>query len=385
MTASSSTPLSVPSAKPFGSRLERAWDAMELGGVDALLLSVGADLPWLCGYFAMPLERLTMLVVPARHHGERATLVVPRLEAPRVSPVPEVFSLRAWDEEEDPVAIVASLVRGCTPSRSVLAVGDRTWATFVLRLQEALPEARWDRASSIVGPLRAVKDEFEVEALAAASASADRVAAALLAGEIALVGRSEREVSAELTRRLLAEGHEKVNFAIVASGPNSASPHHEPGEREIRAGEPVVCDFGGSLGGYCSDITRTVFTGPPDGELARIYNTVAEAQAAGARSAKIGELCSDVDRAARSVIDGEGFGAYFVHRTGHGIGLDEHEDPYIVDANRTPLVAGNVFSVEPGIYVPGRYGARVEDIVVATQDGPRSLNTADHALTVVEA
>jgi Xaa-Pro aminopeptidase len=358
---------------------------MSLARADVLLLSLGADLPWLTGYAAMPLERLTMLVVPAEAAGEQATLVVPELEAPRVVPVPEVFSVRPWAETEDPVAIVASLVKRCAPRAPVLAVSDRAWASSVLRLQAAVPGATWVPASTVTARLRAVKDKVEVEALARAAAAADRVAAALLAGDVAIIGRRERDVSAELARRLLEEGHEKVNFAIVASGPSSASPHHEPGERTIRAGDAVVCDFGGSLGGYCSDITRTVFAGQPARELERIYTVVAEAQAAGVLSAQVGELCSGVDSAARRVIEEEGFGRYFVHRTGHGIGLEEHEDPYIVAGNDTPVAAGHTFSVEPGIYLPGRYGVRIEDIVTATSGGPRSLNQADHALTVVEA
>jgi Xaa-Pro aminopeptidase len=360
---------------------------MARAGVDALLLSLGADLPWLCGYAAMPLERLTMLVVPAADSGMGATLVVPELEAPRVAPLPEVFSVRPWAEAADAVSIVASVLAASLKGTKapVLAIGDRTWASFVLRLQEAFPSAGWTPASGVLGPLRAVKDEGEVEALAQAAAAADRVAAALLAGEIALIDRPEREVSAEITRRLLEEGHERVNFAIVGSGPNSASPHHEPGARAIQRHEAVVCDFGGSMGGYCSDITRTVFTGPPPAELAHIYEVVAEAQAAGTVAARVGDPCSDVDAAARDVIDRAGFGPYFVHRTGHGIGLEEHEDPYMVAGNATALAPGHVFSVEPGIYVPGRYGVRIEDVVAATADGPRPLNRADRALTVVEA
>jgi Xaa-Pro aminopeptidase len=371
-------------AAHLADRLARVHEAMGLAGVDALLLSLGADLPWVTGYVAMPLERLTMLVIPASGRGT-PTLVVPELEAPRVVPVPEVFALRPWGETEDPVGTVTSLVNECAGSSPMLAVSDRAWATFVLRLQATLPGARWRPASEVTARLRAIKDEAEVEALAKASASADRVAAALLGGEIALVGRSEREVSVEITHRLLAQGHEKVNFAIVASGPNSASPHHEPSDRKIRAAEPVVCDFGGTLGGYCSDITRTVFTGRPAPELARIYEVVAEAQAFGVMSAQVGELCSGVDDAARRVITKAGYGEYFVHRTGHGIGLEEHEEPYIVAGNSEPLTAGHAFSVEPGVYLPGRYGVRVEDVVVVTSRGPRPLNAADHALTVVDA
>lgn len=374
-------------AEVFASRLDRARHAMALAGVDGMLLSLGADLPWLTGYAAMPLERLTMLVVPPSGSGGQPTLVVPELEAPRVKLFTGVFEVRPWHESENPVAVVASLVR-CTFAAGstdgpALAVSDRAWATFLLQLQQALPGARWSQASAVLAPLRAVKDSWEVDALVRAAAAADRVAAQLLGGEIGLVGRSERAISAELTRRLLEEGHERVNFAIVASGPNSSSPHHEPGDRVVEAGEPVVCDFGGALDGYCSDMTRTVLTGPPSGEVARIYDLVAEAQVAGMDAARVGEPCSSVDRAARRVIEKAGYGPYFMHRTGHGIGLEEHEDPYMVEGNETLVQAGNAFSVEPGIYLPGRFGVRIEDIVVSTQGGPVPLNVADHAMTVL--
>src|SRR5687768_5083070 len=233
--------------------------------IDVLLLSVGPDLPWLSGYEAMPLERLTMLVVPVA--GD-ATLVVPRLEAPRVVERPEVFTVRTWEETDDPIALVA----GLAGRPAVAAVGDRTWARFVVDLQAALPATSWRRGGEVTGPLRAAEDPAGIDALRAAARAADRVAAQLHAGEIALVGRTEAEVSADIGRRLLAEGHHRVNFAIVAAGANAASPHHEPGERVIAEGEVVLCDFGGTmLGpdgiGYCSDITRCVHLGEPDPEL----------------------------------------------------------------------------------------------------------------------
>ena len=363
---------------PRVARLERVRARMEALGVDVLLLSLGADLPWLTGYEAMPLERLTMLVVP---RGGDATLVVPRLEAPRVEEDPDVFRVRPWSESEDPVAVVAGLAG---PAGSV-AVSDRTWAMFVLALQAtSLGAATWRPSSEVTGALRAVKDQAEVSSLAAASAAADRVAAQLLGGQIPLIGRSERDVSQDIGRRLVEEGHQKVNFAIVGSGPNSASPHHEPGGRVIGAGEAVVCDFGGTMDGYCSDITRTVWTGPPTGEQRDVYRLLQTAQAAGVASARVGVSCEAVDAAARSIIDSAGYGEAFIHRTGHGIGLEEHEDPYIVSGNRADLVAGHAFSVEPGIYLSGRFGARIEDIVVATGDGPLSLNRVSHDLTVVE-
>jgi Xaa-Pro aminopeptidase len=365
-------------SSPRRARLAKVREAMGEAGVEALLLSLGADLPWLCGYEAMPLERLTMLVVPA---DEQPTLVVPELEAPRVDTHDALFSLRPWAEREDPVAVVADLVG----ERRTLAVSDRMWATFLVQLGHALPRAEWRVASSVTGPLRAVKDPAEIEALAAASAAADRVAVQLLAGEIPLIGRTEAEVSADIGRRLVNEGHQRVNFAIVGSGPNSASPHHEPGARRIGPGEAVVCDFGGTMAGYCSDITRTVFTGPPPTEFRRLYEVLQGAQARGVAASVVGQTCEGVDRASRSPIAAAGYGRQFLHRTGHGIGLEEHEAPYIIEGNGTPLVAGHAFSVEPGIYLQGRYGARIEDIVVATEDGPRSLNVADHALAVVEA
>ncbi len=359
-------------------RIGRVRSAMDAAGIDVLLLSLGADLPWLSGYEAMPLERLTMLVVPA---DGLATLVVPELEAPRVEADDDVFALRPWAEGDDPVAIVADLVG----SRTSLAISDRAWATFLVGLQHALPAATWSVASAVTGPIRAVKDDAEVAALAAAGAAADRVAEQLLSGQIPLIGRTESEVSADIGRRLVAEGHQRVNFSIVGSGPNSASPHHDAGPRRIGAGEVVLCDFGGTMDGYCSDMTRTVYTGEPPAEFVELYTVLEAAQAAGVAAATLGTSCQSVDDAARRPITDAGWGREFLHRTGHGIGLEEHEDPYIIDGNATPLVAGHAFSVEPGIYLPGRYGARIEDIVVATAAGPRSLNTADHRLTVVEA
>src|SRR5918995_6407823 len=355
---------------------------MDEAGVDVLLLSVGPDLPYLTGYEAMPLERLTMLVLP--REGD-ATLVVPALEAPRVTDRPEVFGLRPWGETEDPVAIVAGLVGAA----GRVAVGDRTWARFVLDLQAALPGAAFSRAAAVVGPLRAVKDAAEIEALRTAAEAVDRIAADLQAGAVPLVGRTEAEVSADLGRRIVSEGHQHVNFAIVAVGENAASPHHEAAERVIGPGDVVLCDFGGTMldadgVGYCSDITRCVHVDEPPAEVAEAYAVLHEAQRTAVAAAVVGTPCERVDATAREVIADAGLGERFIHRTGHGIGVEEHEDPYIVAGNATPLAPGHAFSVEPGIYVPGRFGLRLEDIVVATESGPDELNRADHALAVVD-
>ena len=364
-------------------RIERVRRRMGEAGIDVLALSLGADLPWLTGYRAMPLERLTLLVLP--RDGE-AVLLVPGLEAPRVPDAGGAFVLRPWAETEDAFDLAAGLIGR---ARSV-AVSDRAWAGALLALQERLPGARWSSASVVTAPLRAVKDEEEIAALRAAAAAADRVAGLLQTGGIGLVGRSERDVSAEIAGHLVSEGHDRVNFAIVGSGPNGASPHHEPGSRVIGAGEVVVCDFGGelALGGavpYCSDITRTVATGDPGPEVRSCYEVLRAAQAAGVAAARAGVAAEAVDGAARAVIADAGLGEYFVHRTGHGIGIEEHEDPYLVAGNTTPLEVGHAFSVEPGIYLPGRFGMRLEDIVVVGPDGPDPLNRADHALVSVEA
>jgi Xaa-Pro aminopeptidase len=362
----------------FLDRLARARATMEARGIDALLVSVGSDLPYLTGYEAMPLERLTMLVVP--RDGD-ATLVIPRLEAPRVVEQPGAFTIRPWNETDDPVAIVASLVG--TPR--VAAVGDTMWARFLVELLGHWPSAatQYVRGTQVMNALRMRKDAAEIAALAAAGAAADRVAAELHAGDIALVGRTEAEVSADISARLLAEGHDVVNFAIVAAGENAASPHHHPGARVIREGEIVLCDFGGTMAGYCSDITRCVFLGTPPADVAEAYAVLHEAQAAGVAAGVIGAACQDVDRASRRVIADAGWGEYFIHRTGHGIGMEAHEDPYMVEGNSLLIEAGHAFSVEPGIYVSGKWGMRLEDIVVASVDGPLSMNHADHALVTL--
>jgi Xaa-Pro aminopeptidase len=360
----------------FENRMARVRAEMVEQGVDALLLSVGHDLPYLTGYLAMPLERLTMLVVPV---DADATMLIPRLEAPRVAEHPGVFDLMPWDETEDPTAMVADL---CGGARTI-AVGDQMWARFLVELLPQLSGATYRRAVDVIGPLRMVKDAAEIAALTAAARAVDRIAAELQAGSIRLIGRTEAEVSADLSARILAEGHQKVNFAIVAAGENAASPHHHAGPRVIAENEIVLCDFGGTMDGYCSDITRCVFTGEISSDVADAYEVLHTAQQASVAAATVATPCEDVDRAGRAIISEAGFGEYFVHRTGHGIGLEEHEDPYIVEGNSRPLEAGHAFSVEPGIYVPGRWGMRLEDILVASDAGPVSLNRADHRLSSV--
>jgi Xaa-Pro aminopeptidase len=369
----------------FGERVAAARTAMVALDIDLVLLSVGPDLPYLTGYTATATERLTMLVLPAE--GD-ATLVVPRLEAPRVHERPEVFGMAVWDETDDPVELVGRLAG----SPATAAIGDTTWARFLVDLLAELPSTRFRRAGEVMAPLRARKDPGEIASLRSAAAAADRVAAVLQAGGVPLVGRTEAEVAADVDHLLVDEGHARAEFAIVAAGEHAASPHHEPSSRVIRAGEVVLFDFGGAWIDdqglhYFSDTTRCVWTGgaDPPAEFRDLYTVLRRAQAEAVDAATVGTPAEDVDAVARRVITDAGYGPHFVHRTGHGIGLEVHEDPYLVGGNCDALAPGNAFSVEPGIYIDGRWGARVEDIVVASDAGPDPLNRSDHELAVVDA
>lgn len=368
--------ISTTSESVFLNRLDRARAEMARTGVDALILSLGHDLPYLTGYLAMPLERLTLLVVP---RNGKASLIIPRLEAPRVHEMPAVFTLAPWNETDDPIALADRLLGDAR----TIAVGDQMWSRFLVDLLKFRPAAKYVRSVVVMEALRSLKDADEIAALVAAGAAADRVAAQLQAGDIPLVGRTEAQVSADISARLIAEGHQKVNFAIVAAGENAASPHHHAGDRVIRHGEIVLCDFGGTMNGYCSDITRCVHVGEPPADIAAAYAVLFDAQAAGVAAGVVGGTCEGVDAASRGVIDAAGYGEWFVHRTGHGIGMEEHEDPYMVKGNTTIIAPGHAFSVEPGIYIAGKWGMRLEDCVVATPGGPLSLNHADHHLIVL--
>jgi Xaa-Pro aminopeptidase len=381
----------IPAAR-FVERLSAARDLAAAAGVEAILVGVGADLRYLVGYPAMPLERLTMLVIPAR--GEFA-LVVPRLEAAPARLCPPAaeggLPVVTWDEGGNAYALVASLLESAAVRADRdrrVAVSDDLMARHLLPLQEHFGAARFTLASAILRELRMVKDPDEIALLTLAAHAADRVVSQSAAGR--LVGRTEADVAGEVRNRLVAEGHDEALFAIVGSGPNSASPHHEASDRVIRAGEPIVLDIGGMLGGYGSDITRTLWvTGGdaergPDERFRHLFGVLSAAQAAARASVGPGISCEAVDAAARRVIDAEGYGEAFFHRTGHGIGLEGHEEPYIIGGNAEFLRPGMAFSVEPGIYLPGSYGARIEDILVCGPAGPIELNEAPRELYVVD-
>ena len=353
-------------------RVSHAQKAAAGAGVDALLVTPGPDLRWLTGYDALPLERLTCLVLPA---DGPAFMLAPGLEVPAVlaSPVRDLdVEVVGWGETDDPYAVIAA--RLGSPARVALA--NRMWAEQVLRMRAALPGAEQSLASGVIGELRMRKSPEEVDALRRAGQAIDRVHARM--AEFLRPGRTEREAGREIAAAILDEGHATVDFVIVGSGPNGASPHHEVGDRVLEAGDPVVVDIGGTTPeGYCSDCTRMYTLGAPPAEFSEYFAVLHEAQLAACAHAGPGVTAESVDAAARDVIDAAGFGAAFVHRTGHGIGVETHEEPYIVAGNETVLEAGMAFSIEPGIYLSGRHGARIEDIVVATADGIERLNVTD--------
>jgi Xaa-Pro aminopeptidase len=372
----------IPASR-YADRLARAVTAIEGAGLAAALIGVGSDLRYLTGYEAMPLERLTVLVL---RPGDSPAIVVPRLERSAAEQgVRTAIEIRTWEETDDPYGLAAS---GIARSGRI-ALSDTMLAMHVLGIQRALgPDARYEVASSILRDLRMHKDPEEIALLRDAARAADRVVAQIAAGR--LVGRTEADVSREVRQRLIDEGHDEAHFAIVASGPNSASPHHEASERVIHAGEPIVLDIGGTLSGYGSDITRTLWVtggdaanGPVEA-FRHLFGVLYAAQAAATAAVHPGAICESIDATARTIIDAEGYGEAFFHRTGHGIGLDGHEDPYLVAGNRLPLDAGMAFSVEPGIYLTGEFGARIEDIVVCGDDGPIVLNEAPRELLVVD-
>ncbi|TCC61055.1 aminopeptidase P family protein [Kribbella pittospori] len=366
----------VPESAVLRSRLERAREAAAGTG---LLIAPGSDLRYLLGQPGGSFERLTMLVIPAE--GAPA-LVVPKLEAPGYDglPLEELgVEVLTWVDGEDAYGLAADRLRGSDR----VAVSDFTPALHVLAMRDALPKAEQTLAGPIVRELRMRKDAAEVEALRKAGAAIDRVHARV--GEWLRPGRTEAEVGADIADAIVEEGHVVADFVIVASGPNGASPHHALSDRVIEAGDVVVVDIGGPVAeGYNSDSTRTYAVGTPrDADVAATYAVLRDAQQAAVDAVRPGVSAESIDAAARDVIAAAGFGDFFIHRTGHGIGLDVHEEPYIVGGNGLLLEPGMAFSVEPGIYQPGRWGARIEDIVVVTEDGVEPMNQRPHDLVVL--
>ncbi|GAA2575083.1 aminopeptidase P family protein [Streptomyces roseoviolaceus] len=375
MTASTAASFT---ADDYRARMDRAARTAAEAGLAGLLVAPGPDLVWLTGYTPPAVtERLTLLVLAA---GQDPVLVVPALEAPDAHKAAgaSALTLRDWTDGKDPYAATAALL----DASGRFGISDNAWALHLLALRQAMPGSSYTSLTEALPMLRAVKDAAELELMAAAGAAADATFEEIR--NVPFAGRRESEVAADLDRHLRRHGHEQVDFTIVASGPNGANPHHEAGDRVIERGDMVVLDFGGLRDGYGSDTSRTVHVGEPTDEERRVHDIVRAAQEAGFGAVRPGAACQDVDRAARAVIADAGYGEYFIHRTGHGIGVTTHEPPYMIEGELQPLVPGMCFSVEPGIYLPGRFGVRIEDIVTVTEDGGRRLNTTSRELVIVE-
>ncbi|AGJ58090.1 MULTISPECIES: aminopeptidase P family protein [Streptomyces] len=374
-----STDHPVPfTADDYRARMTRAAEAADAAGLAGVLVAPGPDMVHLTGYRpTADTERLTLLVLRAGHDP---VLVVPALEAAdaeRATGSP-ALTLRDWTDAANPYTLAAGLL----DAKGRFGISDNAWALHLLALHKLLPDTSYASLTEALPMLRAVKDAAELERLAAAGAAADATYERIL--EVRFSGRRESDVAADLAALLTEHGHSQVDFTVVGSGPNGADPHHEAGDRTIEQGDMVVLDFGGLKHGYGSDTSRTVHVGEPTAEEQRVHDVVREAQEAGCRAVRPGAACQDVDRAARAVITEFGYGERFIHRTGHGIGVTTHEPPYMIEGEEQPLVPGMCFSVEPGIYLPGRFGVRIEDIVTVTASGGRRLNTTARELAVVE-
>ncbi|MEU6067889.1 aminopeptidase P family protein [Streptomyces sp. NPDC047082] len=375
MTGSTPAPFT---ADDYRARMERAARSAAEAGLAGLLVAPGPDMVWLTGYAPTAVtERLTVLVLAA---GRDPVLVVPTLEAPdadKAAGAP-ALTLRDWTDGTDPYTVTAALL----DAGGRFGISDNAWAMHLLGLQKTLPGTSYAALTDALPMLRAVKDAAELELLAAAGAAAD--AAFEEIRKVPFAGRRESDVGRDLADLLRRFGHAQVDFTIVGSGPNGANPHHEAGDRVIRLGDMVVLDFGGLKDGYGSDTTRTVHVGEPTDEERKVHAIVRAAQEEGFRAVRPGVACQEIDRAARAVITDAGYGEYFIHRTGHGIGVTTHEPPYMIEGEDQPLVPGMCFSVEPGIYLPGRFGVRIEDIVAVTGDGGRRLNNTTRDMVIVD-
>jgi Xaa-Pro aminopeptidase len=364
-------------SEDYAARMTRAVVGAGAEGLDGVLVSPGPDLTWLTGYRPpAATERITLLALTP---DRPPTLIVPALEradatAATGSPALTVVD---WRDGEDPYELAADLLR----RDGLYGVSDSTWALHLLGLQRVRPGTAYRALTDALPMLRAVKDEAELTRLAAAGAAADAAYQEILS--VPFAGRREREVAADLATLLTRFGHERVDFTIVGSGPNGADPHHEAGDRVIAEGDAVVLDFGGLMDGYGSDTTRTVAVGEPSAPLREVHEIVRRAQQAAFEAVRPGVTCEEIDRVARAVIADAGYGDRFIHRTGHGIGVTTHEPPYLVAGENRQLVPGMCFSIEPGIYLPGRFGVRIEDIVTVTADGGQRFNNTDRSLAVV--
>lgn len=373
----------MTAANATASEFSARWDVLRARavgvGAAALVVGGGSDLAYLTGHDGHSYERMTAAVSLTSPGASPALLVTPKLEAERITPMPEVFELGPWEDSDDPIALAV----GALPEAGVVLISDDLNANHLLAMQAARPGLTFRALNEALGGMRAVKTVAERDALRTVGSLADKVHQQIQDGEVPLVGRTELEVKADIHDRLLGAGHDEVVFIIVASGPNSASPHHHPSDRVIQPGEMVLFDFGGTFNGFNSDTTRCVFTGEIPDDVAAAWTSLVAAQEAAVQAARPGNRLCDVDKAARQALTDDGYGPEFIHRTGHGIGTEVHEHPYVTGSNETPIEVGNAFSVEPGIYRVGQWGMRLEDIVVIEEGGAVRCNSTKRVIVSV--
>ena len=362
----------------YQDRCAEAQAHMAREGLDYLFVAPSSDMQYLVGYAGHITERLTLFVLPAQ--GE-PVMVLPAFEADRMKPLAAFFSLRTWEETEDPYRVLEAVL-GPHAGRSIgVGYSDQGWASFLLRFQASFPTARFLPASQVVGPMRITKRPDEIEVLRAANCFNDAAFTEFVT--LPMAGMTERQLYNRLADLMIKHGQDSVAFANPYSGPNSGSPHHIPGDRVVQKGDVVLFDFGGRYKGYYSDTSRTVVVGHMSEEFEKVYNVVRGAQQAAIDVIRPDVPIGEVDMAARRYITEAGYGPYFTHRVGHGVGLDEHEPPYLTGDNRQPLKVGMCFSVEPGIYLPGRWGVRIEDTVLVTEAGGERLSKCSREIQIV--
>ncbi len=352
---------------------------MQTNGIDLLVLFPSPNLYYLTGFMENPGERVLMLILPAS--GEPC-MVVPQMYKTHIGHDAWVSDLRAWKDGDDPVSLLKQAIDEKAPNPKKVLVDDQMWSLFFLPLQQVIPGAKFDVASSLLGQLRMRKDAAEIDLLKSAGKMADQTFEWIITQPFE--GSTENEIANLLSAKMTELGGEEVAFTIVASGPNGAMPHHNTGSRKIERGDVIVMDFGCRVGGYYSDITRTVICGEASEEVKKVYEIVKQAQAAGVNASKPGATCESIDQVTRAVIDEADYAKEFLHRTGHGLGLELHEPPYIVTGDKTILEPGMTFSVEPGIYIDQKFGIRIEDIVTITNDGVMPLNQCTHEMQIVK-
>ena len=375
MTTTDTQTQTSDATSTYVDRLQRAQAEMARQGIDLLIVGASADLRYLIGFDGHESERMSVLVLPREGTPH---YVAPGLEAPLLDAQRDLLEIIPWEETENPAAKVAAVAGPAADG--VIAAGDELWTVFTIRLQGHMPRARWAEGGQLLRPLRMIKDEREVALLAEAAHRTDESWEEFLTTSI--TGLTEWEVRERLMGLLSTRGLAPV-FCNVGSGPNGASPHQTASDRVVGPGDAVVCDWGGTLEGYNSDVTRTAHVGDPSPEFVRAYEAVSAANQAAFDVVRPGVLCQEVDRAARAVLTEAGYGEAFIHRTGHGLGLSLHEEPYLIEGNTLPLEEGMVFSDEPGVYFPGQFGVRIEDTVVCTAVGGRRLNEATRELRVM--